>query len=80
VVVRGEVVVTIEPGNQEVARISDGGFFGEMSLLTGAPRNATVTAVRDSEIIEIKADAFRRFVLANPSAVEMVGAAVAARR
>jgi small-conductance mechanosensitive channel/CRP-like cAMP-binding protein len=80
VIVNGEVRVTVEPDNQEVARISDGGFFGEMSLLTGAPRNATVTAIRDSEIIEIKAEAFRRFVLANPAAVEQVGAAVAARR
>lgn len=80
VIVRGEVVVTIEPGRQEVAKIAAGGYFGEMSLLTGAPRNATVTACSDSEIIEIAADPFRRFVLANPAAVNQVGAAVAARQ
>ncbi len=80
VVVRGEVVVTIAPNDQEVAKIGEGGFFGEMSLLTGAPRNATVKATTDCEIIEITAEAFRRFVLANPAAVEHVGAAVATRR
>lgn len=80
VIVAGEVRVTVDPDNQEVARIGDGGFFGEMSLLTGAPRNATVTATRDTEIIEIKADAFRRFVMANPAAVDQVAAAVAERR
>ncbi len=80
VIVRGEVVVRAGAAQQEIARIGDGGFFGEMSLLTGAPRNATVAATRDSEIIEITADAFRSFVLANPAAVEQIGAAVATRR
>jgi CRP-like cAMP-binding protein len=80
VVVRGEVVVKVNANQQEVARIGEGGFFGEMSLLTGAPRNATVTATRDSEIIEITAEAFKRFVLANPAAVESIGAAVTTRR
>ena len=44
-----------------------------------APRTATVTAVPDCEMIEITAEAFRRVVLANPEAVEHVGAAVATR-
>ena len=80
VVVTGEVVVTIEPDGQEVARIGPGGFFGEMSLLTGAPRNATVRTTRDSNLLEITVDAFRRFVLENPAAVEQIGVAVANRR
>ena len=80
VVANGEAVVTLEPDGQEVARIGPGGFFGEMSLLTGAPRNATVRTVVDSDLLEIRADAFRRFVLANPAAVEQIGVAVANRR
>ena len=80
VVANGEAVVTLEPDGQEVARIGPGGFFGEMSLLTGAPRNATVRTVVDSDLLEIRADAFRRFVLANPAAVEQIGVAVATRR
>jgi len=80
VMVRGEVVVTVDPGGQEVARIGPGGFFGEMSLLTGAPRNATVRTTKDSQMLEITAEAFRRIVLANPAAVEQIGAAVVARQ
>ena len=57
-----------------------GGFFGEMSLLTGAPRNATVSTAGDSELLEITGHAFRQFVLANPAVVEQIGTAVAARR
>jgi small-conductance mechanosensitive channel/CRP-like cAMP-binding protein len=80
VVVNGEVVVLLEPDGQEVARIGSGGFFGEMSLLTGAPRNATVRATADSELLEITGAAFRQFVLANPAVVEQIGVAVANRR
>ena len=78
VVVRGEVAVVLE-GGQEVARIAPGGFFGEMSLLTGAPRTATVRTTIDSELVEITSEAFREFVLANPTAVEEIGVAVAKR-
>jgi small-conductance mechanosensitive channel/CRP-like cAMP-binding protein len=80
VVISGEAVVLLEPQNQEIARIGPGGFFGEMSLLTGAPRNATVRTAVDSELLEITGAAFRQFVLANPAVVEQIGVAVANRR
>lgn len=75
----GEVVVILDPGEQVVARLSSGGFFGEMSLLTGLPRTATVRAGGDSELIELTMEAFRRFVLSNPAALERVTLAVAQR-
>ena len=80
VVATGEVVVVLESQRQEVARIGAGGFFGEMSLLTGAPRNATVRTTVDSELLEITGGAFRQFVLANPAVVEQIATAVATRR
>ena len=80
VVSRGEAVVTLTRADGEVARLREGAFFGEMSLLTGEPRTATVTAVTDCELLEIGADAFRGVVLADPVVVELVTAAVAERR
>ena len=79
VVADGEVVVTLDAPRREVARLSGGGFFGEMSLLAGDPRTATVAAVTDCELVEITIDAFRRFVVANPAAVDQMSAAVATR-
>jgi len=77
---RGDAAVTLARTSGEVARLHDGDFFGEMSLLTGEPRTATVTAVTDCRLLEIGVEAFRRVALADPTIVEHVTAAVATRR
>jgi small-conductance mechanosensitive channel len=79
VVGRGSVRVTILPGATEVATIPAGGYFGEMSLLTGQPRTATVSAITDCLLLEIAAVDFRRIALAQPTVVEQVTAVVAER-
>lgn len=79
VVDRGEVAVVVS-GGREVARIKDGGYFGEMSLLTGDPRTATVRAVTDCAVLEISADTFRAYVTSHPEVIEQLAAAAAARR
>jgi small-conductance mechanosensitive channel/CRP-like cAMP-binding protein len=80
VVLAGRVRVTLEPSNQEVAVIGDGGFFGEMSMLTGDPRTATVRALDDAHLLEIEAADFRQLAIANPGLIEQVGRVVAQRR
>jgi CRP-like cAMP-binding protein len=80
VVGSGRVVVVLEPDRREVATIERGGYFGEMSLLTGDPRTATVLARGDSVVLEIDADVFRNLAAVSPQAVEQVGVAAAARR
>ena len=79
-VIRGEAVVTLSNTSGQVARLHDGDFFGEMSLLTGEPRTATVTAATDCRLLEIGVEAFRRVALADPAIVEQVSAAVGTRR
>jgi hypothetical protein len=80
VIGRGSVRVTILPGATEVATIPAGGYFGEMSLLTGQPRTANVSAITDCHVLEISAGDFRRIALAQPAVVEQVTAAVAERQ
>lgn len=80
IVQRGRVVITVGHPPKEVARIEAGGYFGEMSLLTGAPRSATVTARGDCVVLEISADAFRTYVRSHPEVVEPLAAAAEARR
>jgi CRP-like cAMP-binding protein len=80
VVVSGSVSVVLEPSREEVARIQRGGYFGEMSLLTGEPRSATVMAVGDVVVVEIGADLFRRLAMVHPEAIEKIGMAAMVRR
>jgi small-conductance mechanosensitive channel/CRP-like cAMP-binding protein len=80
VVGSGRAVVVLEPDRREVATIDRGGYFGEMSLLTGEPRTATVVARGDTLVLEIDADLFRRLGAVNPQAVEQIGVAAVARR
>jgi small-conductance mechanosensitive channel/CRP-like cAMP-binding protein len=80
VVLSGTVSVVLEPSREELARIQPGGYFGEMSLLTGEPRSATVLAVGDVAAVEIGADLFRRLAALHPEAIEKIGMAAAVRR
>ena len=41
-IVTGEA--SVSRGGRHVASVGAGGYFGELALLDGAPRNATVTA------------------------------------
>ncbi|MGH9409371.1 MAG: cyclic nucleotide-binding domain-containing protein, partial [Vicinamibacterales bacterium] len=76
----GEAVVLLEPSGHEVARIGRGGYFGEMSLLTGDSRSASVCAAGDVAALEIDAELFRRIGSLHPTAVEQIAIAAAARR
>ena len=80
VVLRGSVMVTLEPSGQQVATITTGGFFGEMSMLTGDPRTATVRAVDDVQVLEIAAADMRRLAQSTPGLLEHISKVVAARR
>ena len=80
VVGTGRASVILEPGAHEVAIIEQGGYFGEMSLLTGEPRSATVVARGDARVIEIDADRFRQLGRLHPEAIEQVGVAAVTRR
>jgi CRP-like cAMP-binding protein len=72
--------VVLEPEGQEVAVIVPGGFFGEMSMLTGDPRTATVRAIEDVRALEISAERFRALAIEEPSLVEHISRVVSSRR
>ncbi|MBP8305191.1 MAG: mechanosensitive ion channel [Phycisphaerae bacterium] len=55
--VKGTITNTDTAGPIEFA-LGPGALFGEMSLLTGLPRSATMTAVTDCELLEFDRPAF----------------------
>lgn len=80
VIVSGRARVTLAGVQEPVAELGPGQYFGEMSLLTGERRTATVSAIDDCRLIEVTADAFRTFVLTNGGVIESLSAEVARRR
>jgi small-conductance mechanosensitive channel/CRP-like cAMP-binding protein len=76
----GRVAITLGPDRHLVAVTETGGYFGEMSLLTGDPRTATVTARGDCTVLEIAAADFRAFVQGHPDVIDHLAAAAALRR
>jgi NTE family protein len=54
---------------QLIGRIHPGETVGEMALLSGHPRTATVRALRDSEIVRFSLEAFERLARAHPEAM-----------
>jgi CRP-like cAMP-binding protein len=80
VVGTGGATVVLEPDRRPVATIERGVYFGEMSLLTGEARTATVLARGDTLVLEIDADVFRQIATVSPDAVERIGVAAATRR
>jgi len=69
---RGDAMYFISSGAVEVERdghifrLGRGDFFGELALLTGRRRLATVTAISYGKLLVLQGRDFRRFVKANP--------------
>lgn len=82
VIVRGAVAVSVRDGGKErrVATLHDGEVVGEMSLLTGAPRAATVTAMRPTVAIEIPRSALAPILAAAPDLADHFAAIIEGRK
>jgi len=76
VIMGGRVEVTAREGDTpavKLAVLGPGDYFGEMSLMTGAPRVATITALEETRLLEVGKASFRGIVAAHPELVEQFG-------
>jgi len=64
VIVEGEA--SVQRDNREIARLGPGEFFGELSLLDGRRRIATVAAAGPLVTIRLSRQAFRDLVASDP--------------
>lgn len=55
-----------------LARLGEGDFFGEMALLSGAPRSATVTADVASEVLEFRPDVLVAIARQHPGLAQSI--------
>jgi small-conductance mechanosensitive channel/CRP-like cAMP-binding protein len=82
VLVEGRAAVFVEAGGAErrVATLQPGDFFGEISMLTGEARSATVRAEGDCQVIEIGKELFSPILEANPGLMEKISGLLARRK
>ena len=68
-VVQGSLQISkrvIQGADKVIATLGDGQYAGELSLLTGAQRNATISAVEETEVVEIDQEAFLQLIHEQP--------------
>ena len=82
VIHRGKVNVQVkENGVAKTLRtLHEGDFFGEMGLLTGEPRTATVSALDETEVLEINNLCLKPVLEENPELVASLSKIVEERR
>lgn len=76
-ILEGQCSVTI--GGKVKAKLGPGDFFGEVALLDGGPRTATVTALSPVKLIGITGWVFRGLLMEHPSIALKTLEAVAGR-
>lgn len=77
-----EVRVAVDGNNrtQKVATLHAGDFFGEMGMMTGEPRTATVIAQTDVECYRLDKAAFNNILRRRPQIAEDISHVLARRR
>jgi CRP-like cAMP-binding protein len=80
--VHGQVEVHLRHDgiSKVVAKLGPGDCVGEMSLLAGEPRTASVVAVNEVEAIEITKPTFATLLRNNPHVIERLGELLAKRQ
>jgi len=82
VIMRGSVEVQVPQGSatKVLNTLRENDYFGEMSLLTGEPRTATVVAIEETEVLQIGKTALKPIFAANPELVRAISEMVEERR
>lgn len=80
----GAVEIYNEPEKEEdllvnLADIGQGGFFGEMALVSNLKRNASARAKTDCEIFILSKKDFNQLLDSNPTMAEQISATIIAR-
>ena len=75
-------IQTIDDDGQKqiVGTLREGDFFGEMSLLTGEPRSATVVAKEETQVLQIGKFCLKPILDKNPKLIQTLSKIVEERR
>jgi len=77
----GEVSVITKKGDKSIrlATLKPGDFFGEVSVITGKPRTATVIATKNSVLVELTKDKIQDVITIHPEILDTLNTYIAKR-
>ncbi|MEO6590081.1 MAG: mechanosensitive ion channel family protein [Pyrinomonadaceae bacterium] len=76
-----EIQITDEEGKKQVVgTLREGDFFGEMSMLTGEPRSATVVAKEETQVLQIGKFCLKPIIEKNPKLIDALTKIIEERR
>ncbi len=76
-----EVFITSTRGNRKIlSRLVGGDFFGEMALLTGEKRTASVQAITDVRVYQLDKSSFREVLERKPDILEEISNVLSRRK
>ena len=58
--------VRVHRGDRQIAELGERECFGEMAILDASPRSATVTAVKDTNLLKISREDFQEIMAEKP--------------
>jgi CRP-like cAMP-binding protein len=76
---KAEVHVAVDGKSEKVASLGEGDFFGEMGMMTGQPRRATVLAATDIVCYRLDKNAFKDVISRRPEIAEDISHILARR-
>jgi NTE family protein/lysophospholipid hydrolase len=82
IIVNGRLRASVTDGEGHVRVLEEvgrGSAIGELALLTGEPRAATITAVRDSDLLKLSRSSFDTLLVRHPRAMMQIARAAAIR-
>ena len=74
------VAVSVDGRSEKLAELGPSAIIGEMALMTGAERTATVTATLPTHFVVIDKEAFRKTLLQNPQIADQISELLSTRR
>jgi CRP-like cAMP-binding protein len=72
IILSGSVEVFVEKINKHLTTLKAGKFFGELALILGIPRTASVRAIEDTILFAINKKGFEKILHENPELAEVI--------
>ncbi|MCC5602207.1 mechanosensitive ion channel domain-containing protein [Nostoc favosum] len=72
IILSGAVEVYVEKINKHLTNLQAGNFFGEISLMLGIPRTASIKAIEETVLFAINQNGFQKLLRDNPELYEQI--------